>query len=494
MAVYTYPQSKVIDEITFRKTEGGHLYAYLQATPGSDRNILQGILRALAENDWRVTPYNLDGKPVLEVHGFKNEPGFIKFLEARGWASGASTHTGNKEKETSFKEKIRKRSLGASGAFYLIGDASFTKYGYAESSGLNTAGGMLYGAGTLSLLLGGRKDPSDLQVRHLARQLDAYLKEHGDSLPNECSLDSVVRDHKKGLIRKADDLLRRYPSELMNLFFAAAGVCIAAAAHKQMGHVITEDSESFQQVFARKRREGLKLDKGVILKKMNHYHKLESKLDIGLGTMTGLSGLFAMLVKEKKKDPDAPKKGGMDGIWEWIQQKPLAVAGVGYMVSTMCHAVSTAIAWNYADDSRRKSVPWRATFVGANIIAEILLAISSKGHGHGVKSDKSVDNTIIALAADLIVKQPAKLQPALTEHVAGFLGRPDVLAIKNEDAAKLLREQVEALRKNPWAMASAAHTAPAADTSAVPKPENIPAWQAKVAAQGTAADTPQLSV
>jgi len=440
----------VIDEVTFRKTEGGHNYAYLHAAPNADPAALQQIFTYCNQQGWQCTPYNLDGKSTLQLQGFNSPNSLVKLLQEMSWTQGATKFTPTQNDKLSFKEQVKKRSLGASGAFYVIGDAAFTKYGYADANKHNIAAGILYGAGTLSLLGGGRKDQSDLQIREISKQMSQYLKDHGAEMPNSCSLDSITRDHKKGLIKSADDLFRRYPSELMNLFYAAAGICIGIAAHKQMGSHVTE--ESFQQVLKRKRLEGSTLSENVIRTNANKYHKLESKLDIGLGSMTALSGLFAMMVKEKKHDPDAPEKHGLEALWQKIQERPLAVAGIGYMVSTMCHALSTLIARSYADDKRRSSVFYRGVFVVANIIAELLLAISSKGHGEGVKSDKTVDNTVIALAADLIVKQPVRMQEGLINHVATFLGKPEVLAIKDQEVKTLLHSQVEAMRKNPWAM------------------------------------------
>lgn len=499
MSTYSYKDSQIVDEVFFKKSEGGHIRAYLHAAAGADPRALQDIINTSGKEGWQVTPYNLGGKPVLEVHGFKSEPQFRQFLEDKGWAQGSSTYIKSKEDKLGFKEQLKKRSLGASGLFYLVGDAAFMKYGYSGDDPWNTAGGVMYGIGTTSLLLGGRKDQSDLQVREIAKKLDDYLKVNGADLPKECALDSIVHDHKKGLIKSGDEILRRYPSELMNLFYAAAGACIAKSAYGHMNSSV--DNQHYAEVIARKEAKSGKLTKAQeteIKSKVDYFHKLEGKLDIGLGSMTGASGLFAMSVKEKKPDPDAPKKHGMGAVWEWIQEKPLAVAGMGYMVSTACHAVSTKVAWDYASEARRKTVPWRALFVGANVIAEILLAISSKGHGEGVKSDKSVDGTIISVAADAIVNQPARMQPILIDHVAKFLGRKDVLAIKDEEAKALLMQQVEVMRKNPWALAphpvKAAEEKPVTVVLHADKAAKPAAWVAKAAESKAEAATAQSSV
>lgn len=504
MSVYTYPESKIIDEVTFNKSDGGHTRAYVHAVDGADKKQLQDIMCTLADRGWQVTPYSINAKPQLEVYGFKNERQLLTLLEQSGLAKGRATHVKTAQDKHSFAEQIKKRSLQASGAFYLVGDASFTRYGYQSgndlSSRLNMIGGLLYFAGTGSLLAFGRKDPSDLQVRDISKKMASHFRDLDLNLPEDCSLSSITQDHQKGLLQKADDLFRRYPSEMMNLFFAAAGACIAMAAYKSniKGHASAEDVE---QVFARHLKKMQAKNPAIshaeiakmrenIAHKVHVNHRREGWLDIGLGTMTGASGLLAMMVEEKAHDPDAPKKEGIAKLWQTIQEKPLAVAGVGYMVSTMCHAVSTAIAWNYANDARRKSVPWRALFVGANLVAEVLVAMSSKGHGAGVKSDKSVNNTVISLAADLIVKQPRAMQNYLIDHMAKFLGRSDVLAVKDTQAADLLRTQVEAMRNNPWALADVGRSPP-------PAPEiltdSVPAWQSRLSAERNTTTQPQIA-
>lgn len=505
MSVYSYPQSTVIDEITFRKTEGGHNYAYLHAASGASPPQLQAIIALCEEHGWQCTPYSLAGKPVLQIEGVPRASNtFIALLRERGWVQGKQAVVHDKTR-LSFSERMKKRSLAASGAFYLVGDASFTRYGYKDHNPLNIAAGILYGAGTLSLLGFGRKDQSDLQIRDLAKRMAGYMKDHGIDVPPNCSLEAVADDHKKGLLRSADDLFRRYPSEMMNLFFAAAGVCIAVAASKslkmsprdpkflkEVEEIFERNQSRLKQNLPSSRLSPADLDamKAGLAEKMHKAHRWESKLDIGLGAMTAASGLFVNMVKEKKPDPDTPPKKGAAALWQKIQSKPLALAGIGYMVSTMCHAVSTGLAWKYAGKDRRGSVPWRASFVVSNIIAEILLAISSKGHGEGVKSDKTVDETIIALSADLIVKQPTAMQEQLIGHVARFLGKPDVLAIRNEDAERRLREQVAAMQHNPWICKTIAPNGRALPEKKQ-EPSLPPSWQSKVA--GEAPQPPQLS-
>ena len=215
---------------------------------------------------------------------------------------------------------------------------------------------------------------------------------------------------------------------------------------------------------------------------LEKFHKTSSWLDVGLGSMTFGSGMFANIVDEKVPDPDAPKKEGAAAAWEYIQQHPMTVAGVGYMISTLCHAASTGIEWKIGTTEGKKAIFDRGVFVATNLMAELLVAISSKGHGKGVKSDTSIDNTTLALAADLIAKQPPEMQQELIDHVSAFLGQPDVLAIKDTQAKKQLQEQVELLRKNPWCCFTENKNSLQKPASAV----STPAWQSKVINQAPA--------
>lgn len=143
-----------------------------------------------------------------------------------------------------------------------------------------------------------------------------------------------------------------------------------------------------------------------------------------------------------------------------------------------------------AANARLKSVPWRALFVGGTLLGELLLSISSKGHGEGVVSDNTVDSSVIAVAADLIVKQPTHMQDQLIDYMAKFLGRPDVLAMKDEEVTNLLRRQVESLRRNPWAVAETASQPAEKRIAAALSAKDGPAWQGRLAAESPA---PHLS-
>ncbi|MEQ1704448.1 MAG: hypothetical protein ABL867_00575 [Rickettsiales bacterium] len=451
MGIYRYPQGSVIDEVTFVKSDGGSLRAYLHALPDTSEKTLGDISLAMAKRGWQTVPNSMNGKATLEVRGFGRTKQVTDILSENGWAKGKPQITEDKKDNSKLWDKVKKRSLFLSGVTYLVGDYSFIKYGLKdENNKLKIAAGFAYFGGTLSSLLFARKDSPDLQIKEIAGKMAKHMQEQNINLPDDCSLNSITQDKHKSKIKTADDLFRRYPAELMNTFFAIAGACIAAAALKET--------------------------------KSPDRNKLSAWLDVGLGSMTMASATFGNLVEEKVHDPDIPRKQGLPGIWEWIQERPLAVTGVGYMVSTMLHVASTTIDMKGSEGARREAVSWRALFVASALISEALVAISSKGHGKGVVSDKSVDNSVISLSAELIAKQPPAQHEYLIDYMSGFLGRDDVLAKKDTEVKDLLRAQVELVKKNPWAHCKdVSPPKPAVKNELfVPLPEDNK-WQAVVA-------------
>jgi len=82
------------------------------------------------------------------------------------------------------------------------------------------------------------------------------------------------------------------------------------------------------------------------------------------------------------------------------------------------------------------------------------------------------------------------MQDQLIDYMAKFLGRPDVLAMKDEEVTNLLRRQVESLRRNPWAVAETASQPAEKRIAAALSAKDGPAWQGRLAAESPA---PHLS-
>lgn len=432
MSIYRYGQGSVIDEVTFVKSDGGSLRAYLHATPNTPEKTLDDIALSMAKRGWQIVPNSMNGKPTLEIRGFGRSKQVTDILSENGWANGKADVEPDKKDNSKLWDKFRKRSLFLSGIVYLAGDVAFIKYGQNDNKNKwNMAAGLAYSGGTWSSLFA-HKDSPDLEIKEIASKMAKHMQEQNINLPDDCSLKSITQDKHNGLIKITYDFFRRYPADMMNTFFGIAGALITVAGLKKAG-----------------------------LKDLDKYSKQAAWLDVGLGATTMASAAFGNLVEEKVHDPDTPKKHGLPGVWEWAQERPLAVSGIGYMISTMLHAASSAkeakslhslgITKESKQADKKAAVIWRRIFIGSALLAEALIAISSKGHGKGVVSDKSVDNSVISLSAELIAKQPPAKHEYLIDYMSGFLGREDVLALKDTEVKDLLRTQVELVKKNPWA-------------------------------------------
>jgi len=99
----------------------------------------------------------------------------------------------------------------------------------------------------------------------------------------------------------------------------------------------------------------------------------------------------------------------------------------------------------------QKAYGLRGIFVVFTLVAEFILTLASKGHGNGVKSDKSVDETAYAIVADAILQQPAEKRDGLIKDLShNFLANPDVLGGEANIIEAALRQRIANLAANPW--------------------------------------------
>lgn len=501
MSIYRYPDSPLIDEVTFKKTANGAARAYLHVREGTSPEQIKGMLQSFAASNLNSIPMQCDGKPTLEIRGFKKETDLLQTIAA--WTKGVPQIEKEPEDHITWLDWLRKRSLQASGVAMAIADIGFIIYGIKESK-LNkkinpghvrdlseALAGASYLAGSSVITLYGRNDQSAFQIQKMSELILQKAKEKNLTVPETGSLTALGNPRKVTALRKVDNFFRQYPSEIGNMMYFTAGTLIAQSALRH--RVLAPPRETMTDIQIKDRwNAGLG--------------------DTALGATTMASGLIGTFLKEKASDPDKSKLSGPGAFWDWLKSNPLTMASFGYMGSTLCHCYTTykerKDALRTLNDEKAKpkekelaafkrdAIPWRVLFVGATLVGEVLLAISSKGHGEGVVNDTSVDDSVIAVAADLIVKQPLHMQDGLIDYMGKFLGQPDVLALADKSETKQLRQQVEALRKNLWAMAHPSTTEPAHESVHPTPPGTSPQgmqWQSKSSAYSSAKDTINLA-
>ncbi len=409
------------------RTEQGGYRAYIKLREGVPPQQYSEVRQAIEAQHWQAIPAYYLGKPALEVRGFPRADDVLDMLQQRHWVVGKPKELSSPGDKLTLKDQILARSLQLSGLLYAAGDISYIMYGVKEQHKLDMAAGFAYMAGTWALLAFGRNDNADKQVRDLSRRLVSHLQAQQQDIPADCALTHIAEQHKQGTFDKLEDYLSRYPAELFGTFTGTAGLLIMASA---LRHKVP---------FAQTVRA-----------------KSSAWADVGLGSLTAAASFGGILIKEKQHDPDGPPPANtLEQAWRWIEEKPLRVTGYGLMVSTLFHAYSTSIDYADARKSGNKqklsSIPFRAAFIASNLIAEFMIAISSKGHGEGVEADGSVRHSMIAIASELIAKEKPAMHEMLITQMAQFLGRPEVLGEKDSEITAQLREEVGRARDNPWA-------------------------------------------
>lgn len=465
MPRYIYDPASLIDQVTFVENEAGTVRAYLHASKQATDDYLAHTLLLLRKKDFNCTPYDLEGTAVLEVRDFEKPSTLINFLQDIKVVQGKPKVETIKEDNISFFDKLRKRTLQLSGLFYLTGDLSYIKYGIESRKPEEIFAGLSYLTGTLTLALFGR-DPSEAHIKRISQDLARHIISEGmDSLPNS-GLASFTEYKDQGQLGKLKDFISFHAAEIMNYAFAVAGMGIARSAWKY--HTDPKDRKIRYQ-------------------------------DIAIGITNSTASLASNLVEEKAPDPNAPPAQGIGKIWDYIKHRPLAIAGYGLLGSTLLHAKSSFELFQKAreagDIKARNAALFRGVFVGTNIIAELLMAVSSKGHGEGVKSDVSIEDTTYSLAAEIIARQPKNVQDIAVKRIAEFLADPHVLGGKVETIAAGINHHLKGLETNPWNICQYKPLNMAKDCkNEVPAPVTTNRWQEHITNIPPTVESPTLSL
>lgn len=446
LAIYRYTSGSPIDEVAVFTNEGGGRRAYIHASANASPEQLDQIKAAFSSREWKSVPITHNGQPALEVRGFKKPEQLFELLESHRWVSGTPEIT-QAEGDIRTKAQVAKNaSLMLAGISYNVGDASYMTYTFKRAASewhhgggarffgvMDIVAGVGYTLGSLALTFHGAHDQSQNIIRKSTKKLHDFFRQEGTNVSDDASLKTIQKEPDRNIFGKINDLARKYPSETLNSVYVGVGATLSAAAFYRASAALS----------------------------LPKTHKLqptwkEEAWDVGLGVVTGTSALTGLLVKERKIDPE-DRRTGLGRIIDWVEEKPLRATGFGYMIATGFHAVGTYKKYyspHEIDQAARKqireTVVWRGMFVAANVVSEILLSISSKGHGVGVKPDDSVDKTVLAAAAETIAHNTPDKQAAMIQHTAGYLSAANLIEGKASDIAAHLAKEVQDAKANPW--------------------------------------------
>lgn len=448
MAIYHYQSDSPLNAVQILRNDTGGLRAYLYANDAASAEQLAAIQAGLGKHQWKTVPTVQDGKPVLEVRGFKKPEELIAALHQQGATHEVAKVEASVGDNPTAQQKWRNSTLKAAGLSYNVGDAAYMYYTVGDAkkdwnkgpnpksnnffSAVGIAGGVGYALGSLTLSVYGSRDQSQNTIQAATQKVQTYLHKNGIVAEDDSPISAITKEPKHGFFKKLDNLFAKYPSETLNFIYLGVGAALSSVAFYKGTRPIDAALKGEALATAIKNRNA-------------------ERWDVGLGAVTAASALTGILVKEKKIDPQDRREGILGRTLDWIQEKPLRATGIGYGISTMFHAHSTVLKYKSGDITDRRNLIGRAIFVGANVFSEVLLSFSSKGHGVGVLSDKSADQTVLAAAAEMISRQPKAKQEALVHQLAGYIDSSDILSGNSDEIAAQLKVQLHAIETNPWA-------------------------------------------
>lgn len=446
MTTYTYSHTSPIEEIAIRTSAGGGKRAFVFAGKGMDAATAEKIREGLQGKHFSCVP-SFDGdRPCLEIRGCKGVEGLEEALRPIGALQGAAVKDEKDNVKYSLREKFSHNMLLVYGVMNVIADVGILIYGHlkekfepSKNQWEDKYAGRAYTLGSLIFTAFGQGDKSDHNVSDLAGRLRKEMLDRGITLGQDSAAVSFTREfHKRNPVAQAKHYLQKHTSEIGNAATGTAGALILKGALK------SDDPHT-------------------------------RMVDGILGASTMLGGYGAAIVKEKAPDPDKPPQNMWQAIKQRIQAKPNQLAGFGYMVSTVAHGWEAVTKYKseplkYPDKAKLVKTAYlmRGLFVVMNLVDEFILAMASKGNGAGVKSNPSVDDTVYAIVADAIVRQPDEKRDTLVRDLSrNFLARNDVLGGDPEAIESTLMARIDRLeRSNLWARTAHEHAMEAAPAAA----------------------------
>lgn len=447
MAIYRFPSESLIDEVHVLTNEKGGLRAYLYADNSSDTEQLRRIKQGLRAEGMKCVPTTYEDKPVLEVRGFSKADALLAQLHALHALKGTAQFTPEPGDQRTSKEKWQNSTLRLAGLSYIVGDFSYLYYAYRQfrdenrlrATGnhsnffniLNIVAGFGYMLGSSVLSVYGSRDQSLNTINAANQKIYAHLRKEGIPVDAGSTLKTAIQEKDKGFFGNISHFLAKFPAETLNAIYVFVGLILSSASIYRATRPIAPGLNGKMLAAAKQER-------------------INELWDVGLGAVTATSAIAGLVIKEKKPIEGEPKRTGLGGVIDWIQEKPLRATGYGFMLATLFHAKSTYGRYKSGDEQVKKTVLFRGLFVLANIFSEVMLAFSSKGHGTGVKPDQSVDSSVIAATAELIVRQPLEKREMLIENMAGFMASRDILDLNTSHISAELRTHIKALEHSPW--------------------------------------------
>lgn len=407
---YRWPDDALIRRVEVREQANGRAVAYLYADERpelhADRLKLREAIRA---QGWGTLSDHREGGYALRIGGLQNADALLSFLRNQRLIASEPQVTRqvlDENKPKNLIDGIKQNSLRLSAAIYALGDFFYFK---GSNNAFDKGMALSFGFGDVMLgIFGGRDE--DRQFRSLLTQYKKHLDKEGVAIPEKASINVETAQFDQGVLGNGKEFLNTHINTIKILSEVVGG-----------GFVL---------------RSGLDREKtGPRAGKRNPFNIVS-----GLVIMAGWVG--ALVVKEKKPDPERKPEGPVDAIANHFQEKPLRLAGYAGLTFNGLRITDNWL-------NKRPTSKWNFSGVASMIGANTLYSMSNKAPGGDIRTQAMVGDVYI-VAAQILNKQPENVREAAIESTVKFLGeRPEIRDSAGTIRARL-REEMQLQRQSPW--------------------------------------------
>lgn len=371
--------------------------------------------------------------------------------------------------------------------------------------------GLAWGIPNLNLAIFGKKDPR-YQMADLMGDFHKYLKQEGVEIPEGEAITIEHLTKPKGLLDSACKFLSNHAITINNTGEAIGGMTMSRAGWNQRPG-LTNQPNYYKTAAGMFVTTGMGLS--VVLpekKKMRHMEGFGGDAPTALAATDPMSPPFVngpVIPKDGKGKENGGGSGGIAGYLQTYIDEPQKLAGTLPIFNNFSNLYGSRV-WEprkikqfqdptfdkgYAqelgrlnakreglpqvpahelnpdqlkqvtklgkelDDLERKRVEAENYCKGANIntlgsavfiLANLVYRTVSKNTGADIEKTGALNN-VLALAANVVANQPAKIQPILTQRFATELAAHKEIPFPADEIAATIHEKVRALSKNPWA-------------------------------------------
>lgn len=407
---YSWGGNSSIPQIDVRGDGVAYIHASSHATD------LPQLRKQFEDKNWATSSdiRNNDDN-VLRVSGFTNIKEITDLLEAAKAVEGSpqitvniDNHKNEATKRKSSLERLKNESLRAAGGLFVVGDLSYLAAGLARKDGMRGTG-LFSLAGDLLLMNFGRHDDKR-EFTSLIKKLKKQYDEAGIDIPKDSALNIEISANSGSFIDKTYNFIQ----ENVNPIKLICGI-IAGSFTIRAG-----------------------------LTGNNNFKK-------AAGTCIVSGYLPALLIKEKKLDPEKYEKAGtLEKGWMKIQERPLRIAGYLSLANNGFFVASAYNDWKKGTQSiNLKGTIGDTAGVSAMIAGNILYSISKKTTGGDIKSGAIIDD-VYGLAAQILDRMPEGKRELAIKQTAEYLGSRVEIRDDKKTIETRMRNEIKALRSNPW--------------------------------------------